>query len=144
MGLCCATKETPHLINSEPIAILAFHPFFKAVNKLNRNTFSTIYLHWTTSVNISHVWEIPGQQHVTCPSKSDLDQFAAASLGQSIKLIRVRWKVKWGSPCLVPWHVICPPMWSIWQRSLMQSWQRGWLAEQNEPTWAPSAGIGVH
>lgn len=29
IGLCCATKEKTHSINSEPMAILAFHPFFK-------------------------------------------------------------------------------------------------------------------
>lgn len=58
--------------------------------------------------------------------KSDLisDHFAAGSAGQSITLIklRVKWKVKWVSPCLVPWHIICQLMWSIRQRNLMASW----------------------
>lgn len=53
------------------MAILAFHHFFKAVNKaaqLNLNTFSTICPHWTTSTNISHVWGSPGRRHVTFSS----------------------------------------------------------------------------
>lgn len=103
---------------------------------------------------MSHIWERPPSNHTRRfplqPSrertmdrclKSDLiaDQFAAGSLSQSIKLmkLRVKWKVKRVSPRLVPWHVVCLLMWSIWQRSLMASWPRRWLAEWNEPMWAP-------
>lgn len=119
---------------------LAFHQFFfKPANKSSR-------LNPNTRLNFYHLSPLNGvyqdlrdvrsvQSHMVfhknTPVKGwlfgvwnltslHISLLLAQSVSQSdaIKL-RVKWKVKWMSPCLVPWLVICRPMWSTWQRSLM-------------------------